>query len=194
MVLPAQPAGDALEAALRSALAQGLAWFWLKGLKTAAQVQAADVCMRVVEAQAGLPQDHLKLLISPCDTACGSLDLMRICRASPRLVAVIWDAAASRAALASPAGDSRPLQSGPIPATGLARDMALIAAAAAGLPIYEAPDEPSLPDASEAETLRFAQACTAAREAGLHGKLAIHPWQARLTTEIFGVEKAEVDG
>ncbi len=125
----------------------------LPGTVGARDLQHLAAKLAVGEAEHGLAAGRTRILAIAADTPAGVLALASLPGATPRLMALGWDAAALAAALGV-GPDAAPLRT--------ARDLLLIAAAAAGVPALDcghAGDEP-------------ADAPDAARRDGFAGRLA----------------------
>ncbi len=128
----------------------------LPGTVGARDLQHLAAKLAVREAERGLAAGRTRIVAMAADTPAGVLALASLSGASPRLMALGWDPAALAAALGV-GPHAAPLRT--------ARDLLLIAAAAAGVPALDcgaAGDEP-------------ADAPDAARRDGFAGRLARGP-------------------
>jgi citrate lyase subunit beta/citryl-CoA lyase len=126
---------------------------------------AAKLAVR--EAVHALAAGSSAIIAVPADTAAGVLALPTLAIARPRLVALAWDPAALAAALGIAVGAS------PVRA---ARDLLLLAAAAAGIPAL---------DCGVAGN-DVSPACAGARRDGFAGRLARGPAEPAIIAAAFG--------
>ena len=141
----------------------------------AADVQQLSVKLAVREAMLGLA-DGATGILALVDTAKAALAARSLCGASARLAGIAWDAQALRADV----GAEGSRDGAPSGAVRLARDLALLAAAAARVPAFDAAS------AADGEALR-AEALAARRD-GFAGKLARDPAQAAVINAAFGAK------
>jgi citrate lyase subunit beta / citryl-CoA lyase len=149
---------------------------FLPGSLGGASVQQLSAKLAVREADFALA-DGATRIIAVCDTARAMLNMASYRGASERLVGLAWNAASLRADIGAETDRDRlGAYSGPY---RLARELTLVAAAAAGVAAIDS----AFADAGEAEGLR-AEA-VAARRDGFSAKLAIDPAQPRIINEVF---------
>jgi len=142
----------------------------------AASVQHLSVKLAVREACFDL-EDGATRIVAVADTAEGVLRLPSLAGASARLVAIAWDAEALRAGVGAAA--CRDPSGGYVGPLRLARDMTLLAAAAAGVAAIDA----AMTAPWESERLR-AEA-QAARRDGFAAKFALNAAQAAVINAAF---------
>ena len=143
----------------------------LPGAVGAQDVQHLAAKLAVREAEHGLPDGVTRILAMAADSAAGVLALASLPGSSPRLLALGWDPAALAAGLGVDA-DASPVRA--------ARDLLLIAAAAAGLPALDggmARDD-------------LAAACAAARHDGFSGRFARRPDEIAVIAAAFPPRRA----
>ena len=127
----------------------------LPGAAGARDLQHLAAKLAIREAENGMTAGSVGIIAMPADTASGVLKLSTLPNASSRLIALAWDPTA----LAGHLGvgvDASPVRT--------ARDLLLIAAAAAGVPALDL----GLPRDD------LGAACRAARSDGFSGRLARH--------------------
>ncbi len=137
-------------------------------------VQRLGARLAVEEALLGLPDGTLRVLVFATETPQAIFGLSSYSGASARLDGLIWTASPLDSALGASPGRRA---AGPL---RLARNMALLAARAAGVLALDAP----YPDAADLDGLR-AEA-EAARADGFDGKAAISPDQVGVINAVFG--------
>jgi len=142
----------------------------------AASVQQLSAKLAVREADLALA-DGATRIIAVADTARGVLNMASYRGSSGRLAGLAWSAASLRADVG--AESDRDPSGAYAGAFRLARDLTLLAAAAAGVAAIDA----AFADVANAEGLR-AEA-SAARRDGFSAKLAIDPAQPRIINEAF---------
>jgi len=143
----------------------------------AASVQQLSAKLAVHEADFALA-DGATRIIAVVDAAWGVLNMAGYRGSSARLLGVAWSAGSLSADVgAESERDSSGAYAG---ALRLARDLTLLAAAAAGVAAIDA----AFSDLADPEGLR-AEA-VAARRDGFSAKLAINPGQARIISDVFG--------
>lgn len=148
----------------------------------AASVQQLSAKLATREADLALA-DGVTRIIAVADTARGLLALAGYRGASARLIGLAWHAGPLRADLGAETGrDASGAHAGPF---RLARELTLIAAAAAGV---AAIDE-AFADASDLEGLR-AEALVARRD-GFRGKMALNAAQVRVINQVFTAAPAD---
>ena len=146
----------------------------------AAHVQQLSAKLALREALNGL-EDGATAIVALIDTAAGLTAAVSLSDASARLVALAWDAEALARGIGAEA--SRDGEGALIAPLRTARDMTLIAAAAAGVgAIDSAFLAPRDGDALAAEA-------AAARRIGFVAKLALDPAQAATINQAFGAKK-----
>jgi citrate lyase subunit beta / citryl-CoA lyase len=145
-----------------------------------ASVQQLSVKLALREALCGLEHGATGI-VAIVDAAAALLGLASLCGASARLIGVGWDAEALRTEVgAETARDGGGAFAGPF---RLAREMTLLAAAAAGAAAIDTAFADARDDAdAKAEAL-------AARRAGFVAKFAIDPAQAKIINAAFAAEK-----
>lgn len=146
-------------------------------------VQRLSVKLAVREAQCGLADGAIAVLPIATESADALFQLASYRGATARLMALVWsaeDLTASVGALSNrlPGG-------GWTPPFALARNMALFAAASAGVPAIDA----AFVNFRDIQALR--SECADARRDGFSGKLAIHPDQIAVINEMFAPTDAE---
>lgn len=140
-----------------------------------ASVQRLSARLAVREADDGLGHGATRI-IAVVDTAAALLSLATLRGCSARLVGLAWDAAALRADIgAEPHADA---SAGP---GRLARDLTLVAAAAAGVAAIDAAFLGADPQALRAEALQ-------GRRDGFSAKIALDPDQARIISGVYARE------
>lgn len=142
----------------------------------AASLQQLSAKLAVREANFALA-DGATRIIAVADTARGVLNMASYRGASARLAGIAWSAARLRADIGAQA-DCEP-SGGYAGALRLARDLTLLAAAAAGVAAIDA----AFAAVADAKGLR-AEALAARRD-GFSAKLAIDPAQPRIINEAF---------
>ncbi len=148
----------------------------LPGSLGAASVQQLSAKLAVREADFAIP-DGASRIIAIADTARALLSLASYRGSSGRLVGLAWDAAALRADIG--AETDRDPSGAYASAFRLARDLTLLAAAAAGVAAIDT----AFADVADGKGLRAEAA--AARRDGFSAKLAIDPTQPRVINEAF---------
>jgi len=148
----------------------------LPGSYGAASVQQISAKLAVREADFALP-DGATRIIAVADSARGVLNLASYRNSSARLAAIAWSAASLRADIG--AETERDPSGAYAGAVRLARELTLLAAAAAGVAAIDA----ALAPLGGAERLR-AEALAARRD-GFSAKLAIDPDEPRIINEAF---------
>lgn len=129
----------------------------LRGAVGGRDLQHLGAKLAVREAELGLPAGRIGILAAGADTPAGVLALAGLAGASPRLRALVWDAGRLARALGLSDPAAAPLLR--------ARDLLLIAAAAAGVPALVLPEPGRALDAL----------CAAAARDGFAGIVARHP-------------------
>ncbi len=147
-------------------------------------VQHLSIKLAVREAQWGLADGSIGILPIATESAGAVLRLSSYKGASARLSALAWsaeDLTADLGAVANrlPGGEWTP-------PFALARNLALFAASAAGVPAIDA----VFTDFRDAQSLR--RECAQARRDGFSGKLAIHPDQVAIINEMFSPSHDEL--
>jgi citrate lyase subunit beta/citryl-CoA lyase len=148
----------------------------LPGSLGAASVQQLSAKIAVREADFALP-DGATRIIAVADTAQGLLNMASYRGSSRRLTGLAWSAAPLRTDIG--AETDRDPSGAYAGAFRLARDLTLLAAAAAGV----APIDAAFAAVADAEGLR--SEALAARRDGFSAKLAIDPAQPRIINEAF---------
>jgi citrate lyase subunit beta / citryl-CoA lyase len=148
----------------------------LRGSLGAASVQQLSAKLGVHEADFALA-DGATRIIAVVDAARGVLNMASYSGASARLAGIAWSAASLRADIGAETDrDPRGVYAGPF---RLARDLTLLAAAAAGVAAIDAAFAyGGDPDGLRAEAI-------AARRDGFAGKMAIDPGQVGIINEVF---------
>jgi citrate lyase subunit beta / citryl-CoA lyase len=165
---------------LDAVMAAGPCAVLLPKARGAASVQQLSVKLALREASCGL-DDGATGIIAAVDAAEALLGMASFRSASARLIGLAWDAEALRADIgAETCRDDAGRYSG---AYALARDLTLIAAAAAGVAAIDT----VFAGVRDAESLR-AEA-SAARRDGFAAKVAIDGNGARIINEIFGARR-----
>jgi citrate lyase subunit beta / citryl-CoA lyase len=142
----------------------------------AASVQQLSAKLAVREAEFAAP-DGVTRIIAVVDAARGVLNMASYRGSSARLSGVAWSAASLSADIGAETGrDPSGAYAG---ALRLARDLTLLAAAAAGVAAIDA----AFADVADTEGLRAET--IAARRDGFSAKLAISPAQARVISDVF---------
>ncbi len=134
-----------------------------------ADVQQLANRLAVREAEHGWPPGRTGIAALAAASARGVLALPTIPGASPRLRALLWDAAALAADLGVEA-DAAPCR--------LARSLLLVAAAAAGVPAVDCGSGDGGAD--------LVRACDAARRDGFAGRMALTPDEVGVVAGCFG--------
>jgi citrate lyase subunit beta / citryl-CoA lyase len=148
----------------------------LPGSLGGASVQQLSAKLAVREADFALPDGSTRI-IAVADTARGLLNMASYRGASARLAGLAWSAESLRADIGAETDrDEAGAYAGPFQ---LARDLTLLAAAAAGVAAIDT----AFPDLRDAEGLR-AEALAARRD-GFAGKIAIDPVQPRVINDVF---------
>ncbi|MGA8713640.1 MAG: aldolase/citrate lyase family protein [Roseiarcus sp.] len=146
----------------------------------AAGVQQLSARLAVREALGDL-EDGLTRIVAVADTAAALLGLAGAREMSARLIGLAWDAEGLRADIgAETCRDESGAYAGPY---RLARDLALLAATAAGVAAIDAAST----DIQDPE--RFRAEAIAARRDGFAAKLAADPDQAKIINEAFGARR-----
>jgi citrate lyase subunit beta/citryl-CoA lyase len=148
----------------------------LPGSVGAASVQQLSAKLAVREADFAVP-DGATRIIAVADTARGVLNMASYRNSSMRLAGLAWSSAPIRADIG--AEIDRDPSAGRAGAFRLARDLTLLAAAAAGVAAIDA----AFADVADAEGLR-AEAIAARRD-GFSAKLAVHQTQPRIINDAF---------
>jgi citrate lyase subunit beta/citryl-CoA lyase len=146
-------------------------------------MQRLSVKLAVREAQCGLADGSIGALPIATESADALFRLSSYRDATARLTALAWsaeDLTASVGALFNRLPDG-----GWTPPFALARNMALFAAASAGVPAIDA----AFTNYRDIQALR--NECADARRDGFSGKLAIHPDQVAIINEMFAPTAAE---
>jgi citrate lyase subunit beta / citryl-CoA lyase len=146
--------------------------------------QHLSVKLAVREARFGLPDGAIRVLPIATESAGALFRLAGYRECTQRLAALAWsaeDLTASLGALASRLPDG-----GWTPPFALARNLALFAAASAGVPAIDA----AFVAFRDAPALR--RECADARRDGFSGKLAIHPDQVAIINETFTPSQDEI--
>jgi citrate lyase subunit beta/citryl-CoA lyase len=164
-----------LDAVMASALCAVL----LPKARGASSVQQLSVKLALREALCGL-DDGATGIIALVDTAEAVLGMASFRGASARLIGLAWDAEALRADVGAETCRDAGGYAGPY---ALARDLTLLAAAAAGVAAIDT----GFAYVRDAEAL-WAETLAARRE-GFAAKLAIDANEARIINEIFGARR-----
>ena len=146
--------------------------------------QHLSIKLAVREARHGLAHGAIGILPLATETADALLRLAGYRGATARLRALAWSAEDLAANIGAAA--NRLPGGGWTPPFALARNMALFAAASAGVPAIDA----VLVDYRDMQALR--RECAEARRDGFSGKLAIHPDQVATINEMFAPSQAEL--
>ena len=148
-----------------------------KSCRGGADLERLGVKLAVREAESGLADGAVRILALVATSAAALFGLASIPQRSARLSALAWDAEALLADLRAepPYGAGRRRQG----SARLARDLALIAAVAAGA----APIDAAFPWTNDPAGLRV-EALEGRRD-GFAGKIAVDPGQVALINEIF---------
>jgi citrate lyase subunit beta/citryl-CoA lyase len=148
-----------------------------------ASVQHLSAKLAVHEALHGLADGATKIIAEATDTAEALFGMASYRGCSARLIGLAWGARSLRADIgAEDHRDASGAYAGPY---RLARDMTLIAAAAAGVAAIDALLS-DIDDGLRAEA-------EAARRDGFAGKMAIDPDQARIINEVFRSRSVRAD-
>ena len=147
----------------------------------AASVQQLSAKLAVREADFALP-DGATRIIAVADTARGLMSMASYRASSGRLVGIAWSVTSLRADIG--ADTDREPSGAYAGAFRLARDLTLLAAAAAGVSAIDA----AFADVADAEGLRAD--ALAARRDGFSAKLAIDPAQPRIINAAFAATPA----
>lgn len=139
--------------------------------------QHLSIKLAVREAQFGLPDGAIGVLPVATDNAGALFRLSTYRGCTARLVALAWSAHDLPAQIG--ALDSRLPDGGWTPPIALARNLALFAAANAGVPALDA----AFAGGRDAPALR--RECAEARRDGFSGKFAIHPDEVAIINEAF---------
>ena len=148
-------------------------------VEDASDLHALDRMLSQAEETNGLPRNHFRVL-AMIETALGVMNLRAICRATPRLDALIFgaeDLAASIGAIRTNAGWE----------VFYARSAIVTAAGAYGLQAIDCVNV----NFSDAEG--FAEECSFGRQLGYVGKTLIHPSQIDAANRIFAPSAQEVE-
>ncbi|WP_237477020.1 aldolase/citrate lyase family protein [Lichenibacterium dinghuense] len=156
MVRVAPLASGLVDADLDAVMAGAPGAVLLPGAVGTRDLQHLAAKLAVREAEHGLAAGSTRIAAAPADTAAGVLALGTLPGATPRLLALLWDPAALASALGVGAGAS-PVRH--------ARDLLLLAAAAAGVPAIDR----GLPGGG------LAAGCAAARRDGFAGCVVRRP-------------------
>jgi citrate lyase subunit beta / citryl-CoA lyase len=148
----------------------------LRGSLGAAGVHQLAAKLAVREADFAIA-DGATRIIAVADTARALLNMASYRGSSPRLAGVAWSAASLRADIG--AETDRDPSGAHAGAFRLARELTILAAAAAGVAAIDA----AFADVADAEGLRAET--VAARRDGFSAKLAISPTQAEVIGEVF---------
>lgn len=146
--------------------------------------QHLSIKLAVREARRGLPDGAIGILPLATESADALARLAGYRGATARLRALAWSAEDLAANIGAAA--NRLPGGGWTPPFALARNMALFAAASAGVPAIDA----VLVDFRDMQALR--RECAEARRDGFSGKLAIHPDQVATINEMFAPSEAEI--
>ena len=149
----------------------------LPGSLGAASIQQLSAKLAVREADFALP-DGATRIIAVADTARALLNMASYRGSSGRLAGLAWSAASLRADIGAET-DRDPSSGAYTGAFRLARDLTLLAAAAADVAAIDA----AFADVADGKGLRAEAA--AARRDGFSAKLAIDPAQPRIINEAF---------
>ena len=139
----------------------------LRGAVGGRDVQHLGAKLAVREAELGLPAGRIGILAAGADTPAGVLALAGLAGASPRLRALVWEGGRLSRALGLSDPAAAPLLQ--------ARDLLVIAAAAAGVPALVLPE----PGRALAET------CAAAARDGFAGMVARDPDEVAVIARWF---------
>lgn len=137
-----------------------------------------------LEAAAGMPKGHVKIIVVATETAAALFNLGSYAPAHPRLAALTWGAEDLAAVVGSTANKgadgtwTQPYQ--------LARSLCLFAAANAEVPALDT----LYADFRDAEGLKAS--CAVSRRDGFVGRLAIHPDQVTGIKAAFAPSEADV--
>lgn len=146
--------------------------------------QHLSIKLAVREAQCGLPDGSIGVLPIATDNAGALFRLSTYRGCTARLAALAWSAGRLTAHIGAldnrlPGGDWTP-------PFALARNLALFAAASAGVPAIDA----AFACNGDAQALR--RECAQARRDGFSGKLAIHPDQVAIINKTFAQARDEI--
>jgi len=152
---------------------------------SAADLERIDHQLSALELREGLPEGGIKLAVLATETPASIGNIGSYRPSCPRLIGLSWGAEDLSVAIGATSNRNEAGQLTPL--YTMARSMALVAAAAAGV---DAIDTPSMGfrdlDALRAE-------CEAARRDGFVAKMAIHPDQVPVINEAFTPSAAEVE-
>ncbi|CEJ12678.1 (3S)-malyl-CoA thioesterase [bacterium YEK0313] len=145
--------------------------------ESGADVVHLDAKLNALEALAGIPEGHVKIVVVATETARAVFNLGSYQGASPRLSGLTWGAEDLSADIGSEtnrASDGRHTEP-----FRIARSLCLFGAVAAGVQ----PIDTVFPAFRDSEGLR--RECEEARRDGFTGKMAIHPAQVAVINEVF---------
>lgn len=176
-------AGPHVEPDLDAVMEFAPAAIMLPKSRGAEDVQRLSVKIGVREAALGLPDGATGVMPIATESPDALFRLGGYQGASARLAALAWSAEDLTAAMG--ATTNRLPGGGWTPPLALARNLALFAAKAAGVPAIDA----VFVDFRDAQSLR--RECAEARRDGFSAKLAIHPDQVGFINEMFSPSDAE---
>lgn len=145
--------------------------------ESGADVTHLDAKLTALEALAGLPEGHVKIVVVATETARAVFNLGTYQGASPRLSGLTWGAEDLSADIGSEtnrASDGRHTEP-----FRIARSLCLFGAVAAGVQ----PIDTVFPAFRDSEGLH--RECEEARRDGFTGKMAIHPAQVPVINAVF---------
>ncbi len=169
---------------LRAVVRPGLDGIVLPKANGGQDVTRLAALLDPLEAAAGMPAGHVKIIVVATETAAAMFNLGSYAPAHPRLAALTWGAEDLAAVVGAtgnkgPDGDwSQPYQ--------LARSLCLFAAANAGVPALDT----LYADFRDAPGLEAA--CRISRRDGFTGRLAIHPAQIEGINRAFAPSEADI--
>lgn len=172
--------GDDLEAVVRP----GLDGIVLPKSNGGQDVETVAAMIDPLEAAAGMPKGHVKIIVVATETAAAMFNLGSYAPAHPRLVALTWGAEDLGAVVGATANKepdgnwTQPYQ--------LARSLCLFAAANAGVQALDT----LYADFRDPEGLEAS--CRASRRDGFTGRLAIHPDQVAGIRRAFAPSEADL--
>jgi citrate lyase subunit beta/citryl-CoA lyase len=171
---------DDLEAVVRP----GLDGIVLPKSNAGQDVATISAMIDPLEAAAGMPAGHVKILVVATETAAAMFNLGSYAPAHPRLVALTWGAEDLSAVVGATSNKeedgnwTQPYQ--------LARSLCLFAAANAGVQAIDTLY------ANFRDTDGLEASCRAARRDGFTGRLAIHPDQITVIQRAFAPSDADL--
>jgi citrate lyase subunit beta / citryl-CoA lyase len=159
----------------------------LPKVESAAQVVAADMVLRQVEIQNGIPVGHVGIE-AQIETAVGLINVEEICAASPRLETIIFGPADFAASM------EMPVLTGGVQIPEYPGDhfhyvfnKILMAGRANGLQVIDGP----YLKVRDGDGLR--DYCQRARTLGFDGKWTLHPDQVTIVNEVFSPTQEQFD-